>query len=188
MLAAALGIAAVVPALGGSASAAAAPAVTLVGATGSGCPRTSVTASGDENGAIVVRYQQLAVAGTRQTQCTTLLRVGVPEGWTYAVPGTVWGGHAVLSADTTARLTTRTYYAGGAGPPAVRTGVTGLVGPFRWEPQFAPDTLTFHPCDAKRDLAVAVGLEILGAAESRISVATLELSPHDLLWKRCPTR
>jgi hypothetical protein len=186
---------AVAPASSAQAAEEAAPAVTVVGANGSGCPSSTATARSQADGSYAIDFEgYFAYSGEEapvtafRKNCQFALQVARPAGWTYAVAYARYSGFALLN-DGVAGLAQASYYF--QGQTGTTVGSHRFDGPIaeRWDVSdvLVPDRLVYAPCSAERLLNINTELRV-SAQPADAELNALVIDPTitlRLTWQRC---
>ena len=172
------------------ASAAAAPRVTLqvLSAFGGGCPAgTTDAVPNADNTAFSLAYSQFRVYGGDYKSCRVVIRVAVPQGWTYAVYSVINRVTPNLSANGSARLQMNAWF---TGYPWNASDDNSINGPriTLWTSTSAPGVLTYAPCNQSFDLNVNDTLRINGPSSNSAELIDTDVRAStifNLMWKRC---
>ncbi|TDD84609.1 DUF4360 domain-containing protein [Actinomadura rubrisoli] len=196
---AAVGAALVLPALTSSPASAHLPppgvTISVASANGPGCPPGTVTV--DVSGfSPIVTYDafRVQVGGTSSPMdarkyCEISLKIGAPEGFTYAVETVKHGLSAQLERGIISERRLRYSF---QGAPAIREFTSVFSGPRSggWQASdgVAPAQMVFKPCGEGHDLDVysELRLDLRQSDPSKISYLTHHHSAYHLVWKPCP--
>ncbi|RKS76259.1 uncharacterized protein DUF4360 [Actinomadura pelletieri DSM 43383] len=124
---------------------------------------------------------------TERRRCTILLRVLVPQGYSYAIkPAVDYRGHAELEPDASGVLTVSNHLQGTPNTPKTHSLHGPFSGPWRFQP---PDSdPVFSPCGERRSFIIDSELQVsLGTSDkTRTSYMTMAGEEvHPILYKRC---
>ena len=178
------------PAAAHASTAAAAPRVTLqvLSAFGGGCPAgTTDAVPNADNTAFSLAYSQFRVYGGDYKSCRVVIRVAVPQGWTYAVYSVINRVTPNLSANGSARLQMNAWF---TGYPWNASDDNSVNGPRTtlWTSTSAPGVWTYAPCNQSFDLNVNDTLRITGPSSNSAELIDTDVRASTifhLMWKRC---
>lgn len=174
--------------------------VTDVVSNGSGCGKDSRAGVVAEYGTLRVDHgtDMTAVAGTRpdgayvakaNRNCTVMVTLEYPDGWTFAVTGLVARGYADLADGARGRYVASTHFAGGS-----QTGGTSrdlaADRSGEWVHYGEVEAAPFAPCGQRRPLALNSRVQSEVGEAGRASYNVVDNSGVDavrafLTWKRC---
>ncbi|WP_158581430.1 DUF4360 domain-containing protein [Actinomadura spongiicola] len=127
---------------------------------------------------------------TDRRTCQVLLRIHVPQGYSYAIkPAVDYRGYAELEAGASGVLTSSSHLQGTPNPAPKTFKLDGpFSGPWRFQP---PDSdPVFKPCGEQRSFVISSDLRVsLGTSDkTKISYMTMEgKEVYPMVWKRCST-
>jgi hypothetical protein len=170
----------------------------IVSVNGSGCPAGTTTIDRWTDGKTVrvVYHAFTAEAGTGapptafRRQCTIVLSVNAPAGWTYGFNGVYTGGWGILPAGASGTVVSTAYFAGHSETDQYQHAVAGpLVGDWAADDDAGPAAVTWATCGEHRDLVVGVDVRAsapaTGPRASMIVDASAFDSHNDLYWRQC---
>ena len=172
------------------ASTAMAPKITLrvLSAFGGGCPAgtTDVVPNAD-NTAFSLAYSQFRVYGGDYKSCRVVIRVAVPQGWTYAVYSVINRVTPNLSYSGSARLQMNAWF---TGYPWNASDDNSIYGPRTtlWTSASNAGVLTYAPCNESFDLNVNDTLRISGPVSNSAELIDTDVRAStifNLVWRRC---
>ncbi|GAA0442060.1 hypothetical protein Aca07nite_31000 [Actinoplanes capillaceus] len=170
---------------------AAPPKITLKvqGAFGSGCPGKDTTlAQHTEDGtAFSLAYSEFRVHGDDYKNCKVMVRVSVPQGWTYAVTSVINRVTPDLDGNSSARLQMNAWF---TGTPWNASADDSINGPNTklWTTASAADTLIYAPCNESLDLNVNNTLRVEGDTKNSAELIDTDSKAStifNLSWKQC---
>jgi hypothetical protein len=192
MAAAIVGLSLLAPVAPAAAQAAPAapPQITLrvLSAFGGGCPAgTTEAVATEDNTAFSLAYSQFRVYGGDYKSCRVVIRVAVPQGWTYAVYSVINRVTPNLSASSSARLQMNAWF---TGYPWNASDDNSINGPRTslWTSTSNPGVLTYAPCNQSFDLNVNDTLRINGASSNSAELIDTDVRAStifNLRWRRC---
>lgn len=178
-----------------------AASVSIQTVNGSGCPAgTAKVNVSSDNSALTVTYSDYAAlvgvgatATDARKNCELVLDVNAPAGYTYAIFGLDYSGHAHLEAGATG-IEQSQYYFQGSTDGVVRSHT--LTGPYDGDWHTSDNTsdqLVWAPCDAQRYLNVNTELRVdAGTSNTQSSASLMAMrqtdvpaSTYHLTWKKC---
>jgi len=191
-----VGMSLLVPLVPSAANAAAAPVanppanITLqvLSAFGSGCPAgTTEAVPTADNTAFSLAYSQFRVYGGDYKSCRVVVRVAVPQGWTYAIYSVINRVTPNLAANASARIQMNSWF---TGYPWTASADNSVNGPRTtlWTTTSTPDVLTYAPCNQSFDLNVNNTLRITGPSTSSAELIDTDVRAStifNLTWKQC---
>lgn len=167
-----------------------APRITLqvLSAFGGGCPAgtTDVVPNAD-NTAFSLAYSQFRVYGGDYKSCRVVIRVAVPQGWTYAVYSVINRVTPNLAYNGSARLQMNAWF---TGYPWNVSDDNSINGPRTslWTSSSNAGVLTYAPCNQSLDLIVNDTLRIKGPASNSAELIDTDVRAStifNLVWRRC---
>jgi hypothetical protein len=169
----------------------AAPYVTvqLQSENGSGCPAGSTTVTPSSSGqGFIVLYSKFMVKGDDIFKnCTAIIKVGVPGGWTYAVYSILNRGFAFLNSGATGKLQATAFFSGV--PGQLKMDKT-LTGPYddAWEVDLVNPALTWAPCNSSTSVNINDTIRVDGPSSSAMALYSKDASAStifNLRFKTC---
>ncbi|MEU8237680.1 DUF4360 domain-containing protein [Actinoplanes missouriensis] len=168
----------------------AAPMITLkvMSAFGSGCPSGTTDAQPTEdNTAFSLAYSAFRVYGNDYKSCKAVVRVSVPEGWTYAVTSVINRVTPDLDNQSSAKLQMNAWF---TGSPWNASATNSLNGPDDelWTTTSTAHSLIYAPCNRTLDVNINNTLRVNGKASSSaelIDTDTQASTVFNLSWKQC---
>ena len=172
------------------ASAATEPRITLqvLSAFGGGCPAgTTDAVPNADNTAFSLAYSRFRVYGGDYKSCRVVIRVAVPQGWTYAVYSVINRVTPNLAANGSARLQMNAWF---TGFPWNASDDNSINGPRTtlWTSTSNPSVLTYAPCNESFDLNVNDTLRINGPISNSAELIDTDVRAStifNLVWRRC---
>jgi hypothetical protein len=169
---------------------AAPPKITLqvISAFGSGCPKDTTDAVNTEDGtAFSLAYSQFRVSGGDYKSCRVVIRLAVPQGWTYAIYSVINRVTPDLAAGGSARLQMNAWF---TGYPWNASDDNSISGPRTtlWTSTSTPGSLTYAPCNQSFDLVVNDTLRISGPKSNSAELIDTDVrasTVFNLMWKKC---
>ncbi len=177
--------------------------VDVVTVNGSGCPQgTAAVAVADDNTAFTVTYSQYtaeAGAGSGPTDfrknCQLVLRVHVPQGFTYGIASADYRGFAHLERGATALERARYYFQGNSDTDYVDHTFSGYYND-DWQRTDTTDAaaIVYQPCGQTRDFNINTSLRVRsGSSDPNAPVSFITMDSTDgsvrttyhFAWKRC---
>ncbi|MEV6682895.1 DUF4360 domain-containing protein [Streptomyces erythrochromogenes] len=170
---------------------------------GSGCPAgtTSVAASPDNTAFTVTYSDYLAQAGAGSNpvdfrkNCQLVLRIGVPQGFTYAIARADYRGFAQLQAGAYAQERAGYYFQGMSQTTRITHQFNGPASD-NWQAsdETSVANLVWAPCGEQRNFNVNTELRVYtGSSDpSRLSFMSMDSTDgsvstkYHLRWKQCP--
>jgi hypothetical protein len=176
--------------------------VDIVAIYNAGCPEDTVWAETVfDSDQLVMEYEQYWTESggsstplNRRKSCMVVLRLNVPEGYTYAISSSSDSGYAQLEdgAKATVKLG---YYFEGAPRPWVTHTVSGAFS-YDWEFTDRPpsDLIIWKPCGEDRNLVVISELAVDQGTSDPAKTNYIAMSSvsdrrhhlYNLAWKTCP--
>ncbi|WP_255955692.1 DUF4360 domain-containing protein [Streptomyces odontomachi] len=175
--------------------------VSIESVNGSGCPAGTARVSvASDNSTLTVTYSNyyaLAGIGAEPTDarknCQLILDVEAPAGYTYAIFGLDYSGHAHIEAGATGSQRSEYFFQGSTSGVVKSHTITG---PYDGDWSTSDDTsdqLVWAPCDAQRYLNVNTELRVdAGTSDTQHSSSLIAMrstdapaSTYHLTWKKC---
>ncbi|MFD8500977.1 DUF4360 domain-containing protein [Amycolatopsis sp. NPDC059657] len=175
--------------------------VDVVTVNGSGCKAgTAAVAVSPDNTAFTVTYSDFlaqAGAGTGPTDfrknCQLVLRINIPQGFTYGIASADYRGYANLKRGATGQEKA-SYYFQGHSATASRTHTFYGPADDNWQATDSTEVseIVYHPCGEKRMLNVNTELRVNAGSSGATSFMTMDSTDagvstvYHFSWKTCP--
>jgi hypothetical protein len=176
--------------------------VSIETVNGSGCPAgTAKVSVSSDNSTLTVTYSDyyaLVGVGAAPTDfrknCELALNVKQPAGYTYAIFGLDYSGHAHIESGATGTQRSEYFFQGSTGGVVRSHTITGPYDGDWSTSDNTEDQLVWAPCDAQRFLNVNTELRVdAGSSDTAHSASLLAMrstdvpaSTYHLTWKKCP--
>jgi hypothetical protein len=162
---------------------------------GSGCPPGSVAGSvSDDNLAFTLafsKYQaQIPPGSLARKNCTLVLDLAIPQGWTVTIFKVNYVGFTQLLAGTNARQSSTYKWEGQSQIASLSSSWSGpvTVDPYHFTDTIGLEALVWSRCGVDRNLLINTSISISGK-EGIITTDTIDgelKETYGLSWKKCP--